>query len=274
MFVWQGRENSFKRKLLEGSNPTAVWVNIPWPPLVEIFGSCGLDAALIDMEHTSNDFGEVESLIIAAECAGVTPLVRPTELNTHAVNRLLDAGAMGIVFADIRTVEEAELAASCTKYPPTGIRGWGGSHTRYAMWEGLPASVAIRETSVEGRGVYSSEYVEKANSDVLTVLLVETPEGVENVEAIAAVPGIDAVMFGWADYSAQTGFDADAATAAAERVYEACTQNGIGTSLSVAEAGRAADIPGSFFTCGIDTLILSGAVRRVMDDARARIDDV
>src|SRR5262245_8586393 len=125
--------------------PTAVWINVPWQPLVEIFGSCGLDAALIDMEHTSMDFADVENLIIAAEAAGVTPLVRPPAIDTHAVNRLLDAGALGIVFADVRTAEDAELAASCTKYPPAGRRGWGGSHTRYAMWEGQPASVAIRE---------------------------------------------------------------------------------------------------------------------------------
>jgi 4-hydroxy-2-oxoheptanedioate aldolase len=273
VFAWQKRENTFKRKMSAGQNPIAVWLNVPWAPLAEIFGSCGLDGALIDMEHTSNDFGDIERLIIACDCAGVTPIVRPPEVDTHTVNRLLDAGAMGIVFPDIRTVEDATLAASCTKYPPLGRRGWGGSHTRYAMWEGQAASVAIRETSAEGRGVYSKEYVEKSNSDILTFLLVESPEGVDNIDGIAAVPGIDSIAFGWADYSVQTGFDADAADAAAQKVYDACRNSGIGTSFSVAEAASARTVPRSYFICGIDTLIISGTIRRVMDDARRRIRD-
>ncbi|MHB8393793.1 MAG: HpcH/HpaI aldolase family protein [Candidatus Dormibacteria bacterium] len=250
----------------------AAWLNVPWPPLAEIFGSCGLDAALIDMEHTTNDFAQIESLIIACECAGVTPLVRPAALDTHAVNRLLDAGAQGIIFADIRTRGEAELAAACTKYPPAGRRGWGGSHTRYAMWEGLPAAAALRETTVEGRGVYSGEYVQKANDDVLTFLIVESPEGVANIDAIASVKGIDAISFGWADFSVQSDFRMEEIEAAADRVYAACRSRGVGTSLSVGQAGNSEYFPGCYFIAGIDTLIISGAIRTILTDARRTVE--
>lgn len=271
MFKWQTRENRFKEMMYRGDFPLAAWINIPWEPLVEIFGACGLHGAIIDMEHTCNDFRDVERLIIACEAAGVTPIVRPPEINTHLVNRLLDSGALGIIFADVRSARDARTAVACTKYPPLGGRGWGGSHTRYAMWEGLPATSAVRETSVEGRGVYSNEYVNKANDDILTYLIVESPEGVDNVDEIAEVPGIDAISFGWADYSVQTGFDLETAEKGAARVYEACRKHGIGTSLSVGEIERGNRLANSYVICGIDTLILSGAVRRTMDDTRARI---
>ena len=271
MFTWQRRRNGFQEKLEAGDRPTAIWLNIPWAPLAEIFGSCGVDAALIDMEHTSNDFGDIESLIIACDAAGVTPIVRPPSLDTHVVNRLLDAGAQGIIFADIRTRAEAEFAASCTKYPPLGRRGWGGSHTRYAMWEGLPATAAMKEVTAEGRGVYSEEYVQKANSSILTYLIVESPEGVGNIDDIASVPGIDAVSFGWADYSVQSGFNLGVVEEAANKVYQSCKRHGIGTSLSVGQAGNSEYFPGCYFICGIDTLIISGAIRQTLVDARMKI---
>lgn len=270
-FVWQRRENRFKKLIRSGETAIAMWIDVPWPPLVEIFGSCGGDAALIDMEHTTASFEEIENLIIASEAAGVTPIFRPAGLDPNAVGRALDSGAQGVIFPDIRTRADAELAVACTKYPPVGRRGWGGSHTRYAMWQGLPAAAALRETDPRRRGVYSREYVEKANSDVLVFMIIESVEGMEHLDEILDVPGIDAVSFGWADYSAQVGFDLARCEREADRLYEACRARGIGTSLSIGQAGKQEHYAGCYYIAGIDTLVISGAFRQTISDARQRI---
>jgi 2-keto-3-deoxy-L-rhamnonate aldolase RhmA len=270
-FVWQRRKNRFKELIQAGETAIAMWLDVPWPPLVEILGACGGDAAFIDMEHTTNSFEDVENLIIAADAAGVTPIFRPAGLDPKAVGRALDSGAQGVIFPDIRTRAEAELAVASTKYPPAGQRGWGGSHTRYAMWEGLPAAAAIRETEPQRRGVYSREYVDKANADVLVFMIIESLEGMSNLDEILDVPGIDAVSFGWADYSVQMGFDLAKCEEASNRLYDACRSRGIGTSLSIGQAGKQEHYPGCYYIAGIDTLIISAAFRQTVADARRRV---
>lgn len=272
-FVWQRRRNRFKEMIKAGETGLAMWIDVPWPPLVEILGSCGGDCALIDMEHTTASFEEIENLIIACEAAGVTPIFRPAGLDPKAVGRALDSGAQGIIFPDIRTRAEAELAVASTRYPPAGQRGWGGSHTRYAMWEGLSAAAALRESDPQRRGVYSSEYVAKANSDVLVFMIIESVDGMANLEEILDVPGIDAVSFGWADYSAQVGFDLARCEAEADRLYDACRAREIGTSLSVGQAGKHEYYPGCYYIAGVDTLVISGAFRQLIGNARRSIDE-
>jgi 2-keto-3-deoxy-L-rhamnonate aldolase RhmA len=221
------------------------------------------------MEHTTNGELEVEQLIIAADASGITPIVRPPGILPNVVGRVLDAGALGIVFPDVRTVAQAELAARSTKYPPLGTRGWGGSHTRYAMWEGAPATAALRGTTVAERGVYSPEYVAKANADVMTILLVESMEGVENVEAIAAVEGVDGIEFGWADFAVQNEFDLELCEAAAARVFAACRDRGLATSVPAARADGVDQYGAVYFNVGIDTLLLSAAIRSAGERGRA-----
>jgi 4-hydroxy-2-oxoheptanedioate aldolase len=272
-FVWQRRRNRFKELIQAGETAIAMWIDVPWPPLVEILGSCGGDAALVDMEHTTNSFEDVENLIIAAEAAGLTPIFRPAGLDPKAVGRALDSGAQGVIFPDVRTRAQAELAVASTKYPPVGRRGWGGSHTRYAMWEGLSAAAALRESDPGKRGVYSQEYVDKANSDVLVLMIIESVEGMDNLDEILDVEGIDAVSFGWADYSAQVGFDLARCEEASDRLYEACRSRGIGTSLSVGQAGKQEHYRGCYYIAGIDTLVISDAFRQTIADARRRIGE-
>lgn len=269
--VWQRRRNVFKERVQAGADALAIWVNVPWPPLVEILGSCGVDAVLIDMEHTTISFEQLENLIIAAECAGITPIFRPAGLDPNAVGRALDSGVQGVIFPDIRTAADAERAVSSTKYPPAGQRGWGGSHTRYAMWEGLPAAAALRETDPQNRGVYSSDYVEKANRDGMVIIIIESLEGMKNLDAILDVKGIDAAIFGWADYSAHVGFNLAKCEEAASRLYEACRDRGIGCSFSIGQIGDQAHYAGCFYIAGIDTLVISAAFRQTLSDARQRI---
>jgi 2-keto-3-deoxy-L-rhamnonate aldolase RhmA len=271
-WYWQRRQNPFRLRL-EAEPAYMVGIDIPWPPLAEIIGAAGADAAFIDMEHTTLGFEDVENLIIACDAARISSIVRTPGLDGSAAARVLDSGAHAIVFPDIRTRADAELATAASKYPPLGRRPWGGAHTRYVMWEGVLASRALQESDPGRRGVYSREFVETANSFVLTIILIESPEGVENVDEILTVPGINGVWFGWADYSANVDFELDRCVAAADRVYDACRRRGIGMCLAVDQATAYPWYPGCFYFVGLDTLILSGALRTTITDAKKRVED-
>lgn len=269
--VWRTRANRLKSAELRERPALAMWVTMPWPPLLEILGACGLDTAFIDLEHASFGLDVAQNMIVAAEHAGVTPLVRPSSIDPAEISKILDAGAHGIIFPLVNDAADAELARRSLRYPPDGIRAWGGSHTRHAMWQGTSAVTALRATTEEEKGVYSSGYVEKAAADVVSLFLVETVRGVENIDAILDAGKPDLVCFGWGDFSVEVRFDLAACEAAATRVYEACRRRGIGVSISVGQSGPTQFYPGCYLVVGIDSLILSTALRESLASAVERM---
>jgi 2-keto-3-deoxy-L-rhamnonate aldolase RhmA len=271
-WYWQRRRNVFKDRLDAEEPAFMVGVDVAWTPLPEVVASAGADAAFVDMEHTTLSLSEVENLIVACDAAGISALVRCPGLDTTVVSRALDSGAHGIIFPDIRSREQAQVAVSCTRYPPEGTRPWGGAHTRSVMWEGVLASKALQEEDVSARGVYSDEYVERSNRNIHTTILIESPEGVRNLPAMLKVPGIDAFWFGWADYSAHVGFDLQKCVEAATSVYERCRAAGVGMCLALDQAEAQPFYPGCFYLAGLDTLVLAGALRSAVAGARTRVD--
>jgi 2-keto-3-deoxy-L-rhamnonate aldolase RhmA len=257
--------NAFKEALASGRPATAMWVTVPWPPMLEILGACNLDAALIDMEHASCTIETVQNMIVAAELGGVAPLVRPPGIDPGLITRLLDAGAAGIVFPLVEDRAAAEKAVASTRFAPRGLRGWGGPHVRRARWQGTPAVHSLRQRTADERGVSSAAFVQKSEDDVSVVVLVETPRGVDNIQEIAEVEGIDAVIFGWGDFSVAVEFDFEQCRAAAWRVYESCKAAGVGVSISLDQVGPTDFYPGCFYVAGVDALIMSAALRTAID---------
>jgi 2-keto-3-deoxy-L-rhamnonate aldolase RhmA len=266
--AWANRRNRFKEALEHGRPAVAMWVTTQWNGTIEVLGASGADAAFIDLEHVSYGLAEAEHLIVACEAAGISPIVRPSGIDPDDASRILDAGAHGLVFPQVETEEQARLAVSCLRYPPVGVRGWGGAHTRNAVWEGGYAGDFFAGR-VESAGVYSREYVEKAEDVSIAVMLVETVRGVENIDAIVSVPGVSTVVFGWGDYSVEVGFDAAACRAAAAAVYAACKRNGVGVALSPGDDFY----PGCFTIAGVDSIHMSGAVRAAVDQAKVDVQD-
>src|SRR5688500_6531158 len=159
--VWKQRTNRLKSLATRDTPPLAMWVTVPWPPLLEILGACRLDVAFIDLEHASFGLDVAQNMIVSAELAGVIPLVRPSSIDPAEVSKILDAGAQGIIFPLVNDEKDADLARLCLLYPPDGVRAWGGSHTRHAMWQGTSAVMAMRATAEDAKGVYSRDYVDK-----------------------------------------------------------------------------------------------------------------
>jgi len=261
-YVWQRRSNRFLTLLREGHPALALWVTIPWPSVTEIAGAWGVDAVLIDLEHTSMGLESLETMLVAAQLGGVTTIVRPPDLDASKVGRILDAGAEGVLFPRIEDGDEAEAARRSLRHAPEGTRGWGGAHTRHALWQD---GSAIQGNLPAGSGVYSHEYVAKA-ADVVSIFLVETVRGVENIEEILSRGRPDVVDFGRGDYSAEVGFDQDACDEGFRKVYEACRARGVG--MNVAPRQAALRYPGCYTVIGLDALLLSHAVRHAVTEAR------
>src|SRR5262249_44689171 len=155
------------------------------------------------LEHTSHSLEHAEQQIVACDAAGISAVIRPPRIDHTLISRLLDAGAHGIIFPMVDDAETARRAVACLRYAPDGSRGWGGAHTRFAMWQG---GYAIDVMGGRGElGVYTPEYRAAANAQALAIVLIETLEGVANAEEILAVDGIDAVIFGWGDIAAEVG---------------------------------------------------------------------
>jgi len=179
-------KNPFTHALAGGDKQIGLWISLCSNFVAEVTAHAGYDWALIDMEHSPNDYFSVLAQMQAFAASDTTAIVRVEWNNTVAVKRLLDLGAPGILFPMIQTVEEAEKAVAATRYPPHGVRGVSG---------------ATRATKF-GR---ITDYVSRVEDETTVLLQLETRMAVEQAEAIAAVDGVHGIFFGPGDIAADIG---------------------------------------------------------------------
>jgi len=174
----------------------------------------GYDWALIDLEHSSMSLDDAARLAVACEDSGVSPLVRVPEDQHHSATRLLDSGAMGVVFPHVNTPSQAARLAEECLYPPAGHRSMGGS----------------RSSQLGFLSYDRAEMATRGNEATFLVMMIETPTGVENAEAIARVSGVDALLIGANDLTLEMGIAGqlghDLLRAACEAVVAACAAHG------------------------------------------------
>lgn len=180
-------KNKLKAALQAGEVQLGIWSNIRDSLTMEMLGETGYDFVNIDCEHAPNDLNSVVLAMQALRPTAAEVSVRIPGLDPVNVKRFLDAGVQTILIPYIQTVEEAELAAASVAYPPRGFRGVGGS------------------TRATAFGAYS-DYFAKARDEICLIIQIETQAGLDNLEAIAAVDGIDAIFIGPADLSASLGY--------------------------------------------------------------------
>jgi 2-keto-3-deoxy-L-rhamnonate aldolase RhmA len=142
----------------------------------------------IDNEHGSFSVHEVAELCIASLPTGVTPIVRACTNAIDEATRALDNGALGIVMPHVDTAKEARRIAEAFHYPPRGTRSWGGPPAIYGY---RPPSMAEAQKAI--------------NDEILTVVMIESPEAVKNAEDIAEVDGVDVLLIGTSDLSSELG---------------------------------------------------------------------
>jgi 4-hydroxy-2-oxoheptanedioate aldolase len=186
--------NHFKRALREGRAQIGVWSTIPSPFVSELIAGAGYDWVLLDTEHTPTDvplmLNQLQATAAAQPAPGMLPthaVVRPAWNDTVLIKRYLDIGAQTLLLPFVQDAAEARAAVLATRYAPTGVRGMGGS-TRAANF---------------GR---TADYVDRAVDELCLLVQVETAEALGEIEAIAAVDGIDGIFIGPADLSASLGY--------------------------------------------------------------------
>jgi len=183
------RNNPVKQTLAQGGRAFGTMVfEFSSPGLPAALVAAGAEYALYDMEHSGFTMDEMKRQFAYCRGIGLVPIVRPPEKTYAAVSRLLDLGAMGLMFQMVESREEAQEIVRWTRYPPAGVRGamFGGAHDDYT---GGDLAAKMRA----------------ADERTLVLAMIETRKGVENMDAILSVPGIDAGHLGQFDLSLSLG---------------------------------------------------------------------
>jgi len=211
--------NKTKARLAAGEVVFGSEIMFPSADAAEILAYAGLDFVYIDMEHSATTHESLSHMIRACEIGGATPLVRIPESvpgeYPGVILRILDLGAMGVIVPHVDTREEAQAVVDAVKYAPAGRRGMFdvGRQTGY------------------GTRMSAQEYVKRANDETLVVVMIESTEGLANVDEILSVDGVDVVQIGSSDLSASMGFRGDLAApevvSAIDRIVAAARRHGV-----------------------------------------------
>ena len=164
--------------------PFGLWCTVPGTYVSEIVARCGFDWLCVDLQHGFLTLGDLLGFVQTAEISKTPVLVRVEYLDSRAVHRVLDAGARGVIFPTIGTAQQAADAVAMCRYPPNGRRSWG------------PARLALADPG------YNPE---RADDEVVVIIMVESRAGLDNLDEILAVPGIDAILVGPSDLGIALG---------------------------------------------------------------------
>lgn len=178
------RPNRLREMFAARQTALGGWLAINSPYGAEVMGHAGYDAVVVDLQHGPLYLDAAVPMLQALSSTGATPLARSSANNFFEINKLLDAGAYGIVCPMIDTAADARAFVDACRYPPQGRRSFGP--TRGTLYGG-------------------PDYFEHANDTIVAYGMVETPEGLANLDAICAVPGLDGIFVGPSDLSLALG---------------------------------------------------------------------
>ena len=193
--------NHFKRAIKAGRSQIGLWCSLASNISVEIVAGSGFDWLLLDTEHSPNELNMVYGQLQAVMENKVQPIVRPPWNDQVMIKRFLDAGVQTLLVPMVQTVEEAEQAVASTRYPPRGVRGFAS------------ASRSSRFGRVK-------DYHTRCEEEICVLVQIETKQGLDNLEAIAAVEGLDGLFIGPGDLSAGLGYLGDQGNPAFRPVLE------------------------------------------------------
>jgi len=165
--------NNVRQKLAAGKQVIGGTVSSPDPNIYCAMANAGYDFLWIEMQHATLTYADVARMIRGCPGAAAIPFVRVPDATEGDIQKATDIGALGIIVPTVDTVEKAQAAVRWSRYPPEGRRSQGMG--QYGA-------------------LYGSDYRQTANANIMVVIMIETPVGVDNIEKIAAVPGIDVIF--------------------------------------------------------------------------------
>ena len=190
--------NRFKQRLAAGEQQIGLWSVLADGYTAELIAGCGYDWLLIDAEHGPNDLRAVLAQMQGIAAAGSLlgdrqaelsqPVVRLPNGDTSLIKQYLEIGVQNLLIPMVDTADQAAELVQAVRYPPHGVRGMGSGLGRSSRWGRL------------------TDYVPAAVDNICLLVQIETRQALQNVEAIAATPGVDGVLFGPADLAADLGY--------------------------------------------------------------------
>ncbi len=244
------RANTVRQKIRSGQNSFGLFMGMGSTLTAELLAHAGCEWLVVEMEHNGLDMAEVEQILMAMNGTDAVPMVRIPSADPVFIQRSLDIGALGIAVPMVKTAAEAEAIVQASRYPPHGRRSFG------------PLRASHYTIDYE-------DYFDKANDNILILLILETAEAVENLEEIANVPGIDVLYIGAFDLCLSLGLnpfdmplpEIDRVIEHAQRVAERCdVALGIGSGSPEELRLRAAQ-GFTFLGYGPDYQLLLGTLR-------------
>lgn len=229
------------------------------PTAVEALGSAGIDFVVLDTEHNGYDLAACTEAVRAAELFGITPLIRVFDNHPRLINKALEIGAAGVVVPHVDTPDLARQAVEAAKYPPDGTRG------------------VHPGTRAAGFGGDWDATWRRANQETMVVLQpLESLQGIENLDEILRVPGIDLISLGTGDIAQVLGApgrpDDPRVQAAHERALELCQQHGVPayalTGGDPSQTRRWHEKGVRVFMCGSDLGLMRNAARDLVGSVR------
>jgi 4-hydroxy-2-oxoheptanedioate aldolase len=241
----------------DGRGIRTTWLHSASPLSAEMIARLGWDCLVADMQHSMTGFDEMVTLLQVTTNLGAIMLVRPPTLDVALIGRLLDAGASGIICPMVSSVAEAQMLVGACRYPPLGSRSFG---------------------PVRARLLFGDDYVSKANGQVLAIAMIETLGGLEALDAIARVPGLDGVFAGPSDIASSLGrpprMDTDDGTVldALRRIAQSAVKANILAGLACETAAYAKRMQAEgyrLFVTGSDLRLMTAASKRLLADFAA-----
>jgi 4-hydroxy-2-oxoheptanedioate aldolase len=242
--------NRLKALWAEGRPAINGWCSIGNPFTAEIMAAQGFDSITVDVQHGALDYSALLPMFQAMRASGATLMARVPWLEPGIIMKALDAGAYGIICPMVSTAEDAARLVSYVRYPPLGQRSFGPTRVNFAA---------------------GANYAGEANDTILAFAMIETAEGMANLDAIAETPGLDGLYIGPADLTLSLtggrlppGFDREEPemVAAIQRILAACKTNGLRAALHCGTPDYAARAIGWGFdltTVGGDSRFLAAA---------------
>jgi 4-hydroxy-2-oxoheptanedioate aldolase len=247
------------RSLWQRDLPTfGLWSSLPDPFTAELLATTAFDYVCVDLQHGLATFSELPSMLQAMRAAGVAPLVRVAWNEPAPIMRAFDVGASGVVVPMVNNAEEARRAAAACRFPPTGERSWG---PMWAHIRGVPHAMPADQDAA-----------------AICLVMVETHEGVEALEEIVDVPGVDGVYVGPNDLALTFGYGRATYRESTEvedllqRIVDTCRRAGVVIGLHCSDVAMAAHWAGrgvQMLTAGQDVALLRAAAA----DAWAHLDE-
>jgi 2-dehydro-3-deoxyglucarate aldolase len=246
--------NAFRQLLAAAREhtPIGTWIMSASPIVAEAVGHAGFDWGVVDMEHSPLEIMQVAQMLQALSATKLVPVVRVPWNDPVVVKRVLDAGATTILFPFVQTADEAKRAVASTRYPPEGSRGLAGMSraTKFGT---------------------TANYARTANETMGVIVQLETPEAMRSLEAIAAVPGVDALFIGPGDLSASMGHAGQATHPEVMESMSRAAQAARSIGKPVGTVGGTAEVVAQYRAAGFDYVAIASDLGLLMRSAQAAL---